>query len=93
MAVRIITGDTLCGPCPERDYLHVRTCASPDDDTVTLATIQRFTEKTDRRASAEAGWHIKTLVEAQPMSLDTAMGLATRYAERKRINLVVTDGF
>jgi len=27
------------------------------------------------------------------MSADTAMGLATRYAERKRINLVVTDGF
>ncbi|HEX9877281.1 MAG TPA: hypothetical protein VGC50_11565 [Gammaproteobacteria bacterium] len=93
MAVRIITGDTLCGPCPERDYLHVRTCASPDDDTVTLATIQRFTEKTDRPANAAGGWHIKTLVEAQPMSADTAMGLATRYAERKRINLVVTDGF
>jgi hypothetical protein len=26
------------------------------------------------------------------MPVDVAMGLATRYAERKKINLVITDG-
>lgn len=92
MTIKIITGEALRGPCPERDYLHVRTCRAPDDDTVTLATIQRFTEKTDRVSDVGSGWHIKTLVEDQAMPVDVAMGLATRYAERKKINLVITDG-
>ena len=75
---------------PESDYLRVSTCSDPFDDTVTLATIQRFVEKqpVDR---PEKKTHIKTLVMRQPMSTNEALGLATCYAERKKIPVVYTD--
>ena len=91
MAVRVITKDRGEQPCPERDYLHVSTCASPQDDTVTLATIQRFIGKGDEIDATGTTWRVRTLVAGQPMSQDQAMSLATRYAERKQISLVVTD--
>ena len=85
MAVRIVSDDSF-DDCPTTDYVRVRTFAAPDDDTVTLATIQRFVEKTTGDA-----WKIRTLVAEQPMSPDEAMGLATCYAERKHIPVVVTN--
>ena len=72
------------------DYVRVSTCNDPADDTVTLATIQRFVVKL-RSDAAEARLHVKTLVLKQPMSVDEALGLATRYAERKNIPVVLTD--
>lgn len=85
MGVKIVA-DELLDECPTTDFVRVRTYSAPEDDTVTLATIQRFVEKTDCEA-----WKIRTLVEKQPMSPDEAMGLATRYAERKHISVVVRD--
>jgi len=91
MAVRIMTDDSADAARPETDYLHVRTCKSPDDDTVTLATIQRYIDKGASIDTCGTAWKIKTLVANQPMSPDEAIGFATRYAERKQIPLVVTD--
>jgi hypothetical protein len=91
MAVRIMTGDSGNAEYPETDYLHVRTCRSPDDDTVTLATIQRYIDKGASVDTSGTAWKIKTLVANQPMSPDEAVGFATRYAERKQIPLVVTN--
>ena len=72
------------------DYVHVRTDADPNDDTVTLATIKRITEKAvDAEKSPTT--RVKTLVKGQPMSPDSAVGLAKRYAERKHIPVVYAE--
>lgn len=75
---------------PESDYVRVSTCSDPLDDTVTLATIQRFVEK-GRGEGATGKVHVKTLVMRQPMSSDEALGFATCYAKRKNIPVVYTD--
>ena len=71
------------------EYVAVRTCRDPMDETITLATIQRVVERTVRKPS-DPQWHIKTLVFAKPMSADEAIGFATLYAERKHIPVVYT---
>ena len=72
------------------EYVAVRTCRDPLDETVMLATIQRVVEKTVRKTPTEPQWHVKTLVLAKPMSADAAIGFATLYAERKHIPCVFT---
>ena len=91
MAVRVITGAERGDRCPASDYLQVRTFQSPEDDTVTLATIQRFIDSGEHVDATGTTWRVRTLVVDQPMSQDEAMAFATRYAERKHIPLVVTD--
>jgi hypothetical protein len=71
------------------DYVRVSTCSDPLDDTVTLATIQRFVEKRHLNEAANR-IHVKTLVLRQPMSTNEALGLATCYAKRKQIPVVCT---
>ena len=85
MGVRIVADDSL-DESTTTDFVRVRTYSAPEDDTVTLATIQRFVEKTNGEA-----WKVRTLVEQQPMTADQALGLATCYAERKNIPVVVRD--
>ena len=75
--------------CAERDYVRVHTCMDPDDDTATLATIVRVVDK--ETAGARIAKRVKTLIMRQRMSLDAALGLATRYAERKHIEVVYAD--
>jgi hypothetical protein len=75
--------------CSEKDFLRVHTCADPNDDTVTLATIERVTDKTDDESAASR--RVRTLVVRQPMSADAAIELATSYAERKQIPVVYSD--
>jgi len=91
MAVRIISRVALEELNPEQDYLHVYTWTSPDDDTVTLATIQRFVDSGEEIDEGGTTWRIRTLLANHPMSQDEATGFARRYAERKNIPLVVTD--
>ena len=50
------------------DFVRVETHAAPDDDTVTLATIERFVDKNGGCAAASPAWRIKTLVRERPMS-------------------------
>jgi hypothetical protein len=89
MGVQILTSDpTKTNETGE--YVAVRTCRDPHDETVTLATIQRFVEKTVKRTPQEADWHIKTLLHEQPMTHDAALGFATCYAERKNIPVIYT---
>jgi len=77
------------GPAADEDFVRVRAHPDPNDDTVTLATIERVVERCgDEEADAETQWRVKTLVVDQPMTLDAAVGLATRYAERKGISVV-----
>jgi hypothetical protein len=89
MNVRILpesnTSDRPCG-----DYVRVSTRRDPNDDTVTLATIERIVEKQRSAEAASPKVHVKTLVMSQPMSPDQAIGLATCYAERKNIQVVYT---
>ena len=89
MSVRIIA-ERECRDHQETDYVKVSTCSDPLDDTVTLATIQRFVEK-QQLDEEDTKIHVKTLVLLQPMSSDDALGLAQRYAERKNIPVVYTD--
>jgi hypothetical protein len=72
------------------DFVRVSTCSDPNDDTVTLATIQRVVEKNDAKKIGHR-WHVKTLIMEQPMSPDEALGFATRYAARKNIPVVYTE--
>lgn len=74
---------------PHKDYLRVHTCPDPEDDTVTLATIVRVTDRTVEATSTTT--RIRTLIERQPMSPDAALELATSYAERKKIPVVYAD--
>jgi hypothetical protein len=85
MEVRVLNTLTVVGR-PEKDYIRVHTCADPDNDTVTLATIERVTDKTVESASTTT--RVRMLVERQPMSSDAAIELATSYAERKQISVV-----
>jgi hypothetical protein len=90
MDVRVVRALTPLS-YPEQDYVRVHTCTDPADDTVTLATIERIVDKTTVTAEAPARRRVKTLVMRQPMSADDALGLATRYAERKKIPVVFAD--
>lgn len=86
--VRIVKG-TMAETARDSDFLRVCTSADPRDDTVTLATIQRFVAKAVPKK--DSPWRIKTLIAQQPMSSDDAIGLATCYARRKHIPVVYTD--
>jgi hypothetical protein len=74
---------------PEKDYVCVHTYADPNDDTVTLATIERVTDKAADDSATRR--RVKTLVGRKPMSVDRAIELATSYAERKQIPVVYAD--
>jgi hypothetical protein len=87
MDVRIMSA-LPSSSCAENDYVRVQTCSDPGDDTVTLATIERITDRLKDGAPAK---HIKTLIVRQPMSPDAALGLATSYAERKHIPVVYAE--
>jgi len=89
MTVRIVP-EHQSSERPGSDYLRVSTCSDPLDDTVTLATIQRFVER-EKPKDESRRVHIKTLVLRKPMSQDDALGLARCYAERKHIAVVITD--
>ena len=91
MSVRVVAGGRASEPTPEKDYLHVQLHPSPNDDTVTLATIQRYVDRGGDVDATGTTWRVRTLVADQPMTHDEAMGFATRYAERKHIPLVVAD--
>ncbi len=90
MEVRVVSASSNR---PETDYVRVQTYSDPADDTVTLATIERVVEKRDRKTDAEAdgSTRVKTLVMRRPMSIDAALGLATSYAERKKIPVVYAE--
>jgi hypothetical protein len=88
MEVRVLNALPAVGR-PEKDYLLVHTCSDPEDDTVTLATIERVTDKTVEATSTTT--RVRTLIERQPMSPDAALELATCYAERKQIPVVYAD--
>ena len=85
MEVRVLNARPAVGR-PERDYLRVHTCSDPENDTVTLATIERVTDKTVQAKSTTT--RVRTLVERRPMSPHAALELATSYAERKQIPVV-----
>jgi hypothetical protein len=89
MTVKIVA-EHQSSDCPGNDYVRVSTCSDPLDDTVTLATIQRFVER-QRKDDASKAVHVKTLVMKQPMTTTEALGLATCYAARKNIPVVYTD--
>jgi hypothetical protein len=85
MEVRVLNAVSNAGRF-EKDYLRVHTCSDPENDTVTLATIERVTDKTVAVRSATI--RVRTLIERQPMSTRAALELATSYAERKQIRVV-----
>ncbi len=89
MAVRIV--EENASPSCEADYVRVSAWCDPEQDTVTLATIQRVVHRDRDAPPAACAQRIKTLVAEQPMSPDTALVLARSYAERKGIPLVVSD--
>ena len=88
MEVRVLNSLPAQGR-PEKDYLRVHTCSDPENDTVTLATIERVTDKTVKATRTTT--RVRTLVERRPMSPDAALEFATSYAERKQILVVYAD--
>jgi hypothetical protein len=90
MSVRVIRGAEIAER-HDGDYVKVSTSSDPNDDTVTLATIQRVTEKLASRRESDSKLHVKTLIMETPMSADVALGFATCYAERKRIPVVYAE--
>ncbi len=90
MDVRIYRDQPVSGHA-ERDYVRIQTTTDPRDDTVTLVTIQRVTEKASTSRPDEPTAKVKTLVQEQPMSPDNALSFAQRYAERKHIPVVYAE--
>jgi len=92
MEVRVVHTLPTCQR-PETDYVRVHTCTAPDDDTVTLATIERVVEKANSKPDEGDTLvkRVKTLIMRRPMTPDEALELATSYAERKQIEVVYTD--
>jgi hypothetical protein len=92
MDVRVVSSPTTSDR-PEADYVRVRTFGAPDDDTVTLATIERVVEKANGESpdNAPTTKKIKKLVTRQPMTPGEALEFATSYAERKGISVVYDD--
>jgi hypothetical protein len=90
MEVRIVDG-VASASCAEADYVRVSAWCDPEQDTVTLATIQRIVNKppVDERHGRRP--RVKTLLAKHPMSPDDALGLARSYAERKGIRVVFSD--
>ncbi|HVY66591.1 MAG TPA: hypothetical protein VHH11_17350 [Gammaproteobacteria bacterium] len=87
MEVRVL--NSLPGnDCPDQDYIRVHTCSAPEDDTVTLATIERIT---DRTTASRTTKRVRTLLGRRPMSVDAALELATSYAERKQVPIVYAE--
>ena len=78
-------------PGRAHEYVSVRMEQDPHDQTVTLATIERFVERRVIRRPDDSPWYVKTIVSDQPMTLDAAIGFATCYAERKQIPVVYAD--
>lgn len=89
MEVRVID-ERSSAACSEADYVRVETWCDPEQDTVTLATIERVVRKARAKRKGDSQ-RIKTLVRQLPMSPDEAVGLATRYAESKHIPLVLAS--
>jgi len=71
---------------PEPDYVRVRVFSDPEQDTMTLATIERIVVKPD----ATLTQRVRKLIDKRPMTRDAALGFARLYAASKRINLVLT---
>ena len=93
MNVRIVEEITDCVDGDE-DFVRVRAHLDPADDTVTLATIERVVERCAEEGPIDddsTQWHVRTLILDQPMTFDAALGLATRYAERKGIPVVYAE--
>lgn len=90
MSVRIVHEQPVDAHADE-DYVHVQTCTDPNDDTVTLVTIKRVTEKRIAAAPDSPTTRVKTLIRGQRMSPDSALGLAKCYAERKHIPVVYAE--
>jgi hypothetical protein len=92
MEVRVVHALHTCHR-PETDYVRVHTCAAADDDTMTLATIERIVEKTSAKPVEGKALvkRIKTLIMRLPMTAHAALDLATSYAERKKIPVVYAD--
>jgi hypothetical protein len=91
MAVQIISRGALEDMSVEEAYLQVYTWKSPDDESVTLATIQRYIDSGEEVVEGGTTWRIRTLLANHPMTRDEAMSFARQYAERKNIPFVVTD--
>ena len=77
--------------CPAADFVRVSTCCDPEDDTVTLATVQRVVEKPADAEKPGPKWLVRTLIKQRPMSLAAALGFAKCYAARKQIPVVSTQ--
>jgi hypothetical protein len=71
------------------DFVRVESHVAPDDDTVTLVTIQRLVDINYGVERSVPAWRVKTLLRECPMSPAQAVGLAAQYARRKGIPLVL----
>lgn len=88
MEVKVVNETAPCA-CSEADYVRVEMWSDPEQDTVTLATIERVVKKSNVKPCSSPR-RIKRLIHRQPMTPDDAVGFATRYAESKKIPLVLT---
>lgn len=90
MGIQVVRHDGRI-PGNTHEYVSVRVQPDPHDQTVTLATIERFVERRVIRRPDDSPWYVRTIVCDQPMSPDAAIGFATCYAARKQITVVYAD--
>ncbi|HEX5420904.1 MAG TPA: hypothetical protein VFY39_12965 [Gammaproteobacteria bacterium] len=88
MGVKVIQSGTSAA-CSAADYVRVSAWCDPEQETLTLATIQRVVRRSQDGQAPSKARRIKTLLAKQPMSPDDALVLARCYAEHKQIPLIV----
>ncbi|HEY8520100.1 MAG TPA: hypothetical protein VIN61_08475 [Gammaproteobacteria bacterium] len=89
MEVRVIR-ERRADARAELDYLRVQTFTHPEDDTVTLATIERVVQRTKREPDRPLRL-VRPLVVKRPMTEEEALVLARSYAEHKNIPVVYAE--
>ena len=78
------SGDTYT----ESNFLRVHTYVKTADSRRRVATIEHMFNSDEQVDIGRAMWHIRTLVQAKPLSHEQAMDFGMRYAAAKKIPLI-----
>ena len=72
----------------ESNFLRVHTFRHPQDEGLTLATLEHLFYGPDPARGGRAGWQCSTVVENEPLSREDAMFIARSYAEEMDIPVI-----
>jgi len=78
------SGDTYT----ESNFLRIHTYVKSEDPHHRVATIEHMFNSDEEVDPTQPSWHIRTLVQAKPLTHEKAMDFGMRYAAAKKIPLI-----